>query len=460
MKNSPGASDSDAAPRPLPASDLPGDPNCPFCHGVGYLRRDLPLGHPEFGKLEVCACHVADVNAENQERLFRHSNLADLIHLTFDTFKPRGHMGTGPSQAASVENAYQRALHFSRNLNSWLLIQGRNGCGKTHLAAAIANFVAGMGVPAVFITVPDMLDSLRRTYRSEDSTFEDRFEELRQVRLLVLDDFGTQNATPWAQEKLFQLLNYRYINHLPTVITTNLNLGEIEERIRSRLHDPTLVDRVYITAPDFRNPSDDVGHHPLSSLETLRGRTFGNFDLRKKEALTPDELRNLENAVRTAKGYAENPRGWLIFMGRYGCGKTHLAAAIANFQADLGQPPLFISVPDLLDHLRATFAPESSVRLDRRFEEVRSAPLLVLDDLGAQATTPWAQEKLYQLINHRYNTELPTVITTSQKLEDLDERLRTRLEDTRLCTTVILLVGSYHKRTDSPSPKPSTKRNR
>ncbi len=55
-------------------------------------------------------------------------------------------------------------------------------------------------------------------------------------------------------------------------------------------------------------------------------------------------------------------------------------------------------VPDLLDHLRATFSPSSTVSLDRRFEEVRTTPLLILDDLGTQSATPWAREKLYQIV--------------------------------------------------------------
>ena len=86
-----------------------------------------------------------------------------------------------------------------------------------------------------------------------------RFDEIRQAPLLVMDDFGTQNATNWAQEKLFQIMNYRYINHLPLVITTNLPLDDIEPRIRSRLMDPQLVTRVNILAPDFRNPTEDTG---------------------------------------------------------------------------------------------------------------------------------------------------------------------------------------------------------
>ena len=89
-------------------------------------------------------------------------------------------------------------------------------------------------------------------------------------------------------------------------------------------------------------------------------------------------------------------------------------------------------VPDLLDHLRATFSPNSTVSLDRRFEEVRTAPLLILDDLGTQSTTPWVKEKLYQLFNYRYNAELPTVITTASSLEEMDPRLRSRMIDRRL----------------------------
>ena len=88
---------------------------------------------------------------------------------------------------------------------------------------------------------------------------------------------------------------------------------------------------------------------------------------------------------------------------------------------------LFVVVPDLLDHLRAAFAPSSEEGYDERFDAVRSAPLLVLDDLGTQAPTPWAGEKLFQILNHRYNARLPTVITTNHDLDDLDERVRSRL---------------------------------
>jgi DNA replication protein DnaC len=89
----------------------------------------------------------------------------------------------------------------------------------------------------------------------------------------------------------------------------------------------------------------------------------------------------------------------------------------------------FTVVPDLLDHLRATFGPGSDVTYDELFEAVRNVPLLVLDDLGMQSETSWAREKMFQVLNHRLNAELPTVITTNLSIDDLDERLRTRLKD-------------------------------
>lgn len=437
------------------AYDLPGDPNCPYCHGIGYLRRDVPVGHPEFGKLQICSCRDRQINQQVRQRLFTLSNLEELSHLTFENFNPRGRSGLWPQQATSLEQAYNRARAYAEKLHGWFLIRGKTGSGKTHLAAAIANFAVSMGVPTLFITVPDLLDMLRSAYSDPESSFEERFEEISRASLLVMDDFGTQNATPWAQEKLFQILNYRYINKLPLVVTTNLFLSEMESRIRSRLEDPELVDIINISAPDYRNPKGDYGYHELSTLGLMHQMTFASFDLRKNEGLETEDQKSLERAFQAAREFAENPHGWIVFTGPYGCGKTHLAAAIANYRTEVDAPPMFVIVPDLLDHLRATFSPGSSVFLDRRFEEVRSAPILILDDLGTQSMTAWVREKLYQLFNHRYLAELPTVITTADFKEDMDPRLRSRMEDRRICDLYAITAPSYRGSAHKPARRSS-----
>jgi DNA replication protein DnaC len=334
-------------------------------------------------------------------------------------------------------------LQFAGSQQGWLLLMGGYGTGKTHLAAAIANFAVDLDIPTIFITVPDLLDTLRYTYQNPDERCDERFEEIRRAPLLIMDDFGTHNATAWAQEKLFQIINYRYTNQLPLVVTSNLSLREIEGRIASRLQDPNLVTRVTIQAPDYRRPIDDTGEPELSSLDLHGGRTFDSFDLRGGEGLPGSQVSNLKKVFQAAQKYADRPKGWLVLTGNYSSGKTHLAAAIANHQAAQGNAPLFIMVPDLLDHLRATFNPNSPVSYDRRFEEIRTSPLLVLDDLGTQSMTPWVREKLYQLFNHRYNAELSTVITTADPLDEMDPRIRSRMLDTRLCTIYALTAPSY-----------------
>jgi DNA replication protein DnaC len=421
-----------------------GKSDCPLCGGLGFIRSSAKLGDPDFGKYQVCPCRQEEITRANRERLYRLSNLDALKGLTFETFKPTGRVGLGRQQAESLEQAYNHAQHFAGSLKGWLLILGRYGCGKTHLAAAVANQAVNLGVPTLFLTVPDLLDWLRFSYSNDsNSDFETRFDEIRNIPLLVMDDFGTQNATPWAQEKLFQIINYRYINQLATVVTSNMNINDFEGRIGSRLMDPELVTQVVITAPDYRNPKDDIGHHELSSLSLHGRQTFGNFSLRKDEGLPSDDIQSLKHAFEIAKAFAEDPKGWLVLTGLYGCGKTHLAAAIGNYQAGLGYPPIMVVVPDLLDHLRATFSPNSNISLDRRFDEIRTTRLLILDDLGTQSATPWAREKLYQLFNHRYNAELPTVITTASNPEELDQRLYSRMQDARLCQVVVMNAPSY-----------------
>ncbi|MHC1782770.1 MAG: ATP-binding protein [Anaerolineaceae bacterium] len=430
------------------------EPVCPICGGVGYVRRDLPITDPNFGKLQLCVCQEAAAKQSLQDRNFRSSNLEAFQEMTFEDFKIQGRLGLGEDQVGSLRYALNQAQHFSKEINGWLLLQGGYGCGKTHLAAAVANYAVSQGMPVLFLTVPDLLDWLRFAYDAPEASFEQRFDEIRSINLLVLDDLGTQNTTAWAQEKLFQIINYRYINRLPVVVTTNLDLAELDGRIKSRLQDPDLVTVVKINSPDYRLPIFDSTQNQRSALTLLSGCTFGSFSMRETEKLPPEEQQSIAKAFRAAQQFAENPQGWLVLSGSYGAGKTHLAASIGNYCTALGMQVVFWVVPDLLDYLRATFGPNATTSYDRSFEEVKRAPLLILDDLGTQSTTPWAKEKLFQLFNYRYIAGLPTVITTSSLMEDIDKRLRSRILDARLCAVYAVIAPPYRGVSSPASQKP------
>jgi DNA replication protein DnaC len=420
----------------------PGDSEvCPICKGKGFLVYDVPPGHPDFSKVLPCRCTQARMAQERAQNLRSVSNLGQLSRMTFDNFIPGG--ANFPEHIRfTLQQAYELALGFARQPNGWLVLLGGYGCGKTHLAAAIANQQLVLGNPVMFVVVTDLLDYLRAAFAPDSATtLDERLDAIRDTPLLILDDLGAHNSTAWAQEKLFQILNHRYNGRLPTVITSNQRLEDLDPRVASRLADMDLSQVYEIVAPDYRAGTE----RSSSSLSTLRLHADQTFDTFARRPDLPIEWQeNLEMARSRAQSFAVEPNGWLVLTGNNGCGKTHLAAAIANYQTAAGRPaPMFVVTPDLLDHLRATFSPTSSTTMDRAFEQVRAAPLLVLDDLGMESATPWAREKLFQLLNHRYVARAATVITTARVITEIEPWLQTRMLDKDRCTVFAIEAPSY-----------------
>ncbi len=426
--------------RPAPPQATIGDPNCPICHGLGYVSEDVPVGHPRFGKAVPCTCRMDEIQAAQSDQLRRLSSLGHLTEKRFDNFLPEGHTAER-DQRESLRRAYDQCLAFAEEPRGWLLLHGGYGCGKTHLAAAIVNLRLETGKQSIFVNTPDLLDHLRSTFSpNSEVPYDELFEQVRNTPVLVLDDLGAESPTAWAQEKLYQILNYRYNEKLPTVVTSNQELDRLDPRLRSRLVDLDLVRKIAIHAPDFRR-AHTSSETDISSLLLHANQNFNNFELRKDA--TKDHRDSLQTAYDAARRYADNPSGWLVVLGFYGVGKTHLAAAVANYRVQQGHPAIFVTAADLLDHLRATFSPDSLVRYDKRFDEIKTAPLLVLDDLTLESATPWAREKLFQLIDYRYTANLPTVVTTPDIPDNIDQRLRTRLFDEERCVVCPITAPPY-----------------
>ena len=469
----------ECAPSSASEAKTLGDPNCPHCAGAGYVRFDVPVGHEKFGKAESCICRAKDVALSARNRLFALSNLERLGNLSFENFNASGNEKAKfmtPQERESLHQAFEVCEKFD---DGWLLLEGGYGCGKTHLAAAIANKAVSKGVPTLFITVPDLLDSLRFAFNDPETTFEQRFDEIRSAHLLILDDFGTQNATPWSQEKIFQLLNYRYINKLATVFTTNLMLDAIEGRVRSRLQDAELVTHLKISAPDYRRP-EQTSNPGISMLllPEMKTMTFQNFQTREEELgsevmvstiterqdkfggkykdkvvtrvkITSADIKTLHESFSAAVRFSEEPNGWLVFLGQSFCGKTHLAAAIGNYRIALGGQAMLVEVSALFDYLRQTFSPSSDISFDRRFQEIRAAPLLILDDLKeSAASSAWAEDKLYSLLNYRYNAQLPTVLTSALSADSFAlsyPNLWNKLLDSSRCQILSINMPPYRR---------------
>ena len=174
--------------------------------------------------------------------------------------------------------------------------------------------------------------------------------------------------------------------------------------------------------------------------------TFASFDPNGNQNASQKDRDILAFAKEAAEDFARSPEGWLLLTGQRGCGKTHLAVAIGGESLRQGRDVFFAFVPSLLDHLRATFSPDSPIGYDELFEQVKTAPLLILDDLGAESSTVWAKEKLYQIVVERHESRLPTVITSAFNLDELEEaepRVGSRLMDTNVVNWVPISAGNY-----------------
>ncbi len=433
-----GVKHTDNGPGPIYA-ERPEDV-CPVCDGRRWLTLDVPVGHPDFGKAEPCECQAESVAGERSARLLRYSNLGVLSRMTFDSTIPGGRSeNEGDKRMFAV--AYEAALAYAEEPAGWLILSGPNGAGKTHIAAAIANHCIEQGRPVFFVHVPDLLDDLRSTYAPHSSiSYSELFDQVNDAPLLILDGLGTQSSTSWAQEKLQQIFNRRANTQLPTIVTTSMNVADIDPYISSRMTNPDLSRILEFPGHD-REPARQLGNIPE---DMLRRMTFDTFDVRGNNSSAAQRT-SLENALESARGYASDPDGWgwLTLFGDTGVGKTHLAVAIAAERQAHRQPVFFTFVPDLMDYLRSTFRPDSGIAYDRVFDQIKNAPLLIMDHLSSDHLSDWAYEKLYQIIVHRHNSRIPTVITSPMDMADSSGPIISRTQDQSSGTIIRMDAPDY-----------------
>ena len=417
---------------------------CPICQGAGWVSKQVPVGHPDFGEAFPCRCQEEEGSpAGRSVALLRYSNLGPLSRITFSGTRPEGALPDAGSQQL-FEKAMYEAVQFAESPAGWMVFTGPSGSGKTHLAVAIANRCIERGQTTFFMVAADLLDHLRATYSPDSQvSYDDLFDQVRTAPILVLDDLNSHTATPWAQEKLFQIFNHRFNAQLPTVITVRGPLERLDEGLRTRMESADGFSRIYRLGQYNTRLARRIGDLPQ---DMARRMTFESFDPRGGRSATAEQRASLAQARRAAETFASNPEGWLLYTGPSGCGKTHLAVAIAGQAQSRGRPVFFAFVPTLLDHLRATFSPDSPIGYDELFEQIKNVPLLVLDDLGAESSTPWAEEKLYQIVVHRHEERLPTVITTSFSLDSLEStkpRIASRLVDSMVVDWQPVVAPNY-----------------
>ncbi|HBX23991.1 MAG TPA: hypothetical protein DEF34_10230 [Desulfotomaculum sp.] len=174
-----------------------------------------------------------------RERMFKNSRITPAFKSkTLDNFNTQG-------RPPIVKKMLQSARHYVSNFgthgeNNWLVCLGEPGCGKTHLSLAVANTLLTSDVQVMYFPHVEGMSELKNTFSKNEETLEEKLRELRNVDVLVWDDLfkGRKEVTPWTIEIVFDALNYRYLNLLPTIISSEWTpemLLNLDKAIGSRI---------------------------------------------------------------------------------------------------------------------------------------------------------------------------------------------------------------------------------
>lgn len=159
------------------------------------------------------------------------------------------------------DKAFFKVKNYAEDFNerfkkgTWLVLAGSYGLGKTHLALAAGrrslryfaekaaeksrSTVYSGSSPVKFISSSEMIQAIRDSYGSDSEDEKTLMNGYKRAKLLIIDDLGTEKASEWQQEKMYLVLNHRYNELLPTIITTNLSGSELTKHIS-----PRVVDRM------------------------------------------------------------------------------------------------------------------------------------------------------------------------------------------------------------------------
>lgn len=205
-----------------------------------------------------------------------------------------------------------------------------------------------------------------------------------------------------------------------------------------------------------------VMDHLANEFGSLAHCTLDNFDILRPLGMPLEwsgrvwsiehQRTALENAYVAMHEYLEEPGGWCFLTGPCGSGKSHLAAAVAHVLARQGWQVGYASVPSMLDFVRNGFQNQSS---QQRIEALQDVDFLVLDDVGTEHLTSWAEETLFRIINHRYLYQSATFFTSNLFVQDMPERLASRIagQAFRHNGQIFLPVGDYRLLNISHDPR-------
>lgn len=231
------------------ASNRDCSPDCPECGGVGYIRYEVPVGHPKFGKIERCQ----HGQARAVKRHLQSGDIDPRIGLTVDELR---HLSwsmvrRGVNQADRACEATQRAYMSGHGL---VFLYGGFGQGKSLVLKIAVATALNEGKRAAYANLAGVLDDIRSAYDERENKMAElvrRMEWWMSLDVLAIDELDKVGQTDWARERIFQLLDERYQRAVRqealTVIAANhQSLDDLSGYLRSRIEDNRFAANGYL----------------------------------------------------------------------------------------------------------------------------------------------------------------------------------------------------------------------
>lgn len=179
----------------------------------------------------VCRCERERLQAEEaarkreeQYRLiqrYRNQGLADEYYKSCTFEKDDG----ADNASSNVCRKYVEKWQQMQKLNTGLILWGDTGCGKTFLAACVANALIDIGIPVTMTSIPRLIADMTKDYnKNRDAVL----YTVANAPLLILDDVGVESGSDFVNEKAYEIINTRYEAEKPLIVTTNLTMAELK----------------------------------------------------------------------------------------------------------------------------------------------------------------------------------------------------------------------------------------
>lgn len=207
-----------------------------------FCGRKYPPLCPECAAIQTEENRLAEQKRTEANRLHRIETLLGKsgVPLRFKTRTFENYRAETPQQQAALNICKTYAERFESRLQhgGGLILCGRPGTGKTHLAAAISNAVCATGRSALFTSVMGLTRAVKSTYRRDSENTEEKIiEGYALPDLLILDEVGVQFGSDTEKMILFEVLNARYEQMKPSIVLSNLSETEIGDYLGARVVD-------------------------------------------------------------------------------------------------------------------------------------------------------------------------------------------------------------------------------